>query len=100
MAGRRRRSRQPGQLTQARSARTSGRSGCTWRPTASCRTGRDTSHDRVTGRCAGDRRTGPRPEIDVRSRARQQSQPRRIAPHLTHMPMSVSAHARAFGSFQ
>jgi site-specific recombinase XerD len=56
--------------------------------TASCRTGRDTSHDRVTGRCAGDRRTGPRPEIDVRSRARQQSQPRRTAPHLTHMPIN------------
>jgi len=38
---------------------------------------------RVTGRCAGDRRTGPRPEIDVRPRARQQSQPRRTAPRLT-----------------
>jgi len=31
--------------------------------------------------------TRPRPEIDARPRAHQQSQPRRTAPRLTHMTL-------------
>jgi hypothetical protein len=38
----------------------------------------------VTGRRAGDRLAGPRPEIDVRPRARQQFQP------AAHCPTSYS----------
>ena len=56
---------------------------------ASCRTGRDTSHTRIRRRHGRDRLTGPRPEIAVRQRTRQQFQPRRTAPRLTHMPMRV-----------
>ncbi len=48
--------------------------------TASCKTGRDASHDPVTGhRAGGPHRRAAGPDIDMRQRVHHQSQPLRIA---------------------